>query len=72
MWPKCWALPRHPIPTGITYLPLLAEYFGVTTDNLLGINRQDAIDRVRQRMQKLPKSSQAVVESLIEEMLKNK
>lgn len=56
----------------ITYLPILAEYFGVTTDNLLGINRLDAVDRVRQRMQKLPKSSQAVVESLIEEMLKRK
>jgi hypothetical protein len=54
----------------ITYLPILAEYFGVTTDNLLGINKQDAASRLRQRMQKLPKSSQAVVESLIEEMLK--
>ena len=37
----------------ITYLPILAEYFGVTTDNLLGINRQDAIDRLRQRVPEL-------------------
>jgi len=54
----------------LTYLPTLARYFDVTTDNLLGISRQDAVDRVRERMRQLPKSSQTVVETLIEEMLK--
>jgi DNA-binding XRE family transcriptional regulator len=54
----------------LTYLPVLASYFHVTTDYLLGISKQDAVDRVRERMKKLPKSSQVIVESLIEEMLK--
>lgn len=54
----------------LTYLPTLASYFHVTTDYLLGISKQDAVDRVRERMKKLPKSSQVIVESLIEEMLK--
>ncbi|WP_173436158.1 helix-turn-helix domain-containing protein [Selenomonas ruminantium] len=54
----------------LTYLPTLASFFNVTTDYLLGISKQDAVDRVRERMMKLPKSSQVLVESLIEEMLK--
>ncbi|MCR5757761.1 MAG: helix-turn-helix domain-containing protein [Selenomonas sp.] len=54
----------------LTYLPTLASYFNVTTDDLLGITKQDAVDRVRERMRKLPASSQAIVEDLIEEMLK--
>ena len=52
------------------YLPKLASFFDVTTDYLLGVSRQDAADRLRQRMQKLSPSAQAVVESLIEEILK--
>ena len=53
----------------ITYLPILADYFGVTTDDLLGINKEDAASRLRQRMRKLSPASRAAIECLIEEIL---
>ena len=56
----------------LTYLPALARFFGVSTDYLLGVSKQDAIDKVTKRMKQLPKSSQAAIECLIEEMLKKK
>ncbi len=54
----------------LTYLPALANYFGVTTDYLLGISKDEAIARVTRRMKELPISSQEAIECLIEEMLK--
>ena len=56
----------------LTYLPALARFFGVTTDYLLGVSKEDTIDEVTKLMKKLPKSSQAAIECLIEEMLKKK
>ena len=36
------------------------------------VSKEDAIDKVTKRMKQLPKSSQAAIECLIEEMLKKK
>ena len=56
----------------LTYLPALARFFGVTTDYLLGVSKEDTIDEVTKLMKQLPKSSQAAIECLIAEMLKKK
>ncbi|MBE6073605.1 MAG: hypothetical protein E7202_03505 [Selenomonas ruminantium] len=50
-------------------IPVLAGFFGVSADYLLGISKQDATERLVERMQSLPEKSQRIVLALIEDML---
>jgi transcriptional regulator with XRE-family HTH domain len=62
-WEQGRALPP------LAQIPVLAGFFGVSADYLLGISKQDATERLVERMQSLPEKSQRIVLALIEDML---
>ena len=65
-WEQGRALPP------LAQIPVLARFFGVSADYLLGISKQDATERLVERMQSLPEKSQRIVLALIEDMLEKK
>lgn len=65
-WEQGRALP----PLG--QIPVLANLFGVSADYLLGISKQEASERLVERMSSLPEKSQRIVLALIEDMLEKK
>lgn len=62
-WEQGRALPP------ITQIPTLAEFFGVSADYLLGISKQEATERLVERMANLPEKSQKIVMALIDEII---
>lgn len=62
-WEQGRALP----PLG--QIPILAEFFGVSADYLLGISKKQATERLIERMNNLPEKSRNIVMALIDEML---
>jgi len=62
-WEQCRALPS------LEQIPFLADFFGVSADYLLGISKQQAVERLVERMSNLPENSQKIVMALIDEIL---
>ena len=62
-WEQCRALPS------LEQIPFLADFFGVSADYLLGISKQQAVERLVKRMSNLPENSQKIVMALIDEIL---
>ena len=53
----------------LNQIPVLADFFGVTTDYLLGVSKKEAADRLASRMQNLPEDSRAIVQSLVDKLM---
>lgn len=53
----------------INQIPLLADFFEVSTDFLLGTSKREAVDRLASRMMSLPESYRPIVEALIDQIL---
>jgi transcriptional regulator with XRE-family HTH domain len=62
-WEQGRALPS------LGQIPFLAEFFNVSADYLLGISKQQAVERLVKRMSNLPENSQKIVMALIDEIL---
>lgn len=54
----------------LNQIPVLADFFGVTTDYLLGVSKKEAADRLASRMESLPDNYKPIVEALIDQILK--
>ena len=54
----------------LNQIPVLADFFGVTTDYLLGVSKKEAADRLASRMESLPENYKPIVEALIDQILK--
>ena len=53
----------------INQIPVLADFFEVSTDYILGVSKKEAADRLASRMQNLPEDSRAIVQSLVDKLM---
>ena len=62
-WEQGRALPP------LNQIPVLADFFEVSTDYILGVSKKEAADRLASRMQNLPEDSRAIVQSLVDKLM---
>ncbi|SDZ98332.1 helix-turn-helix domain-containing protein [Selenomonas ruminantium] len=65
-WEQARAVPS------LEQAPILAHFFGVSADYLLGISSNHTSERLAARMRDLPESSQKIVMALVDEILSMK
>lgn len=56
----------------INQIPVLADFFGVSADYLLGVSKKEAAERLISRMEGLSDNAKSIVMSLVDEMLGKK
>lgn len=65
-WEQGRALPP------LSKIPLLADLFEVSSDYMLGISKQEAADRLANRMRNLSPQRQKIVQAIIDDMMENR
>ena len=55
----------------INHIPQLADFFEVSTEYLLGVSKRESADRIAIRLMSLPENYRTIVETLIDQILKD-